>query len=145
MRILISLFIVTFVISLVALAYLFGQRSVDVSLASLTLNSNSSSCLKNNKESQVENTISFNLDGTLSGKLDKSKVMALASVEDDKEAIDTTVIHAIRMGEWTDKDNLVFLHYIAGLDKKERISVLKQMNTAINYQQMKVGSYLPNF
>jgi hypothetical protein len=143
MRILVALFITSFIISLVALAYFFGQKSVEVSIASLTAKSANCSNINDKSDSS---TLSFPLikesKASTLNTIDSVPVTDLASV---KESIDTTVIHAIRMGTWSEQDNRVFLSYISHLNKKERISVLKQMNKAINYQQMKIGSYIPNF
>ncbi|MFV1985092.1 MAG: hypothetical protein ACC657_16205 [Thiohalomonadales bacterium] len=139
MRILISVFTITFVIFLIALAYLLGQKSVNVNVAALTPQvTKSVSCVNDEKEIDAKETLSF--------PLIKHSIAANANIdaESPKDAIDTTVIHAIRQGKWTVEDNRVFMSYISNLDKKERISVLKEMNKAINYQQMHIGSYIPN-
>ncbi len=141
MRILISVFTITFVIFLIAVAYLFGQKSVNVNVVSLnTPVTKSVSCVNAEKETETKEK------ETLSFPLIKHSIAANANIdaESPKDAIDTTVIHAIRQGKWTVEDNRVFMSYISNLDKKERISVLKEMNKAINYQQMHIGSYIPN-
>jgi len=148
MRVLISIFVASFLISIVSLSYMLGQKSVDVSLAALTTKS---SCVKStvNTDLNLESkeTISFPLirHSKAASVVKKTKVTLSGDIEVSKESIDTTVIHAIRKGKWSEHDNRVFMFYISHLNKKERISVLKQMNKAINYQQMKIGSYIPNF
>ncbi len=144
MRILVTLFITSFIILVVTLAYFFGQKSVEVSVASL--NTKSTNCSNTNDLKQGDTLLSFPLikESKASTLIPKSSAVT-ADLASAKESIDTTVIHAIRMGKWSEHDNRVFLNYISHLNKKERISVLKQMNKAINYQQMKIGSYIPNF
>jgi len=142
MRILVVLFIASFVVSLIALAYLFGQKSVDVNVVSYQ--SRAVSCLKVDAQVAVKETLSFPLISD-SKAASPAKITFNADLDGLKESIDTTVIHAIRDGKWSEQDNRVFLSYISELDKKDRIFVLKQMNQAINYQQMRIGSYIPNF
>jgi len=146
MRTLVFLFVSLFVVSLIALAYHFGQKSVDISIASLT--TKSSSCLKNSEQNESSSMLTFPLikeSKAATTTPNAKKTASNAKSESPADAIDTTIIHAIRKGSWSEQDNRVFMGYIAHLNKKERISVLKQMNKAINYQQMKIGSYIPNF
>ncbi|MFV2059960.1 MAG: hypothetical protein ACC653_04700 [Gammaproteobacteria bacterium] len=146
MRILIVLFVTTFVISMILLAYFFGQKSVELSIASLTPNTVKCSTSIDNSDSKSESTLSFPLIKESKASTVSTNESPLATdLERAKESIDTTVIHAIRNGTWSEEDNSVFLTYVSHLNKKERISILKQMNKAINYQQMKIGSYIPNF
>jgi len=203
MRILIVLFIVSFVMSLNALAYLFGQKSVNINLASNSINSviclksvtqdisdteyndtatntiiennfwnqeieksdsvshswNSSSTQSAQQDDSTQNQIQLVVNSTETGQsvdvenpaipipVSTDSISALSKVQTEQpmDSIDTTVMHAITNGKWSEQDNSVFLSYMSNLDKTERISVLKQLNTAVNYQQMKIGKYSPNF
>lgn len=136
MRVLLSIFAVTLVVSLIGLAYLVGQKSVDTSLALSPFDS--VSCINDDKSVNNNNTLSFPII-----KDSNADVASNVVIKQPKDTIDTTVIHAIRKGKWSKQDNKVLMFYLSHLNKKERISVLKQLNKAINYQQMKIGSYVP--